>query len=426
MTSLRIPSSKSMTQRALLISALATRPTRIHNALVCDDSRHLSAALRALGASVQWDGNDVSITPAHWQPPSAAISCGNAGTAVRFIACTSLLMAAPLTLDGDSYMRQRPIGPLADALAQLGVRSRYHQTPGCLPITLTRQSHGPARPPAAGPAATAGPAAAAEVDSSLSSQYLSGLLMVAPRLPRGLTLTIRGRAVSRPYVHMTVAMMRRAGAQVSVEGGCYAMKGDYYVVKGGGYPAVGDTFPTPVEADWSAAAFLLVGKRLIDSPAPIEGLGQPRHSLQGDAVIASWLEQFDATGDNRFDLSDHPDLIAPLAAMALFAKRPTLLTQVAHARVKECDRVAVLTRELGRLGARIDTTHDTMHITPLDLSAPPQRPDPITLNPEHDHRMAMTFGVVSLRCPHITVAQPDCVSKSFADFWQQLAKLRAG
>ncbi len=397
---LQVPSSKSMTQRALIIAALAPRPTRIQNALICDDSSHLSNALQALGVGVQWQGSDVAITPAPLSSPAAPIYCGNAGTAVRFTSCLSLLSDGALSLDGNDYMRRRPIGPLTEALAQLGVHSAFHERPGCLPLTLTRT----------GPAATT-----ARLDGSLSSQYLSGLLMSAPLLPNGLTLQVEGRAVSRPYVAMTLAMMRRAGARVQRDG-------QRYRVEPGGYPDVTSEFPVPIEADWSAAAFLLVAQRLIGDSRAIANLGKPELSLQGDAAIASWLPQFDAeTGaETRFDLSDHPDLIAPLAAAALFANKPTLLDHVAHARVKECDRVAVLSRELGRLGARIETSHDHMRIHPIDHEAQ----QPVTLNPEHDHRMAMTFGVVSLRCPWIRVAQPSCVSKSFANFWQQLEHLR--
>ena len=396
---LRVPSSKSMTQRALLIAALGPQPTCILNALVCDDSQHLSAGLRALGVGVQWRGHAVTVTPAPLKPPRATIACGNAGSALRFLAAAALLVDGPITLDGNAYMRRRPIAGLADALAQLGVHPRYVGAVGCPPITLART----------GPVL-----AAATVDGSLSSQYLSALLMVAPRLPAGLLLHVKGRVVSRPYVRMTVAMMRAAGASVR-------RQGDGYVVQPGGYPLIKKHFPIAVEPDWSAAAFLLVAKRLCGSRLPIAGLGDPQQSLQGDAIIVSWLKQFDAPGDNTFDLSDHPDLIAPLTAMALFAAQPTLLTGVTHARVKECDRVLVLAQQLARVGARIEVGDDRMRVFPL------RRPNrvAITLCPEHDHRMAMAFGLVSLRCPHITIAEPGCVSKSFANFWVELTKLRA-
>ena len=392
-----------MTQRALVLSALGDHTTHIDNALVCDDSHFLTEALVALGTQVSWQDQRVTVTPASsLAPPEEAIFCGNAGTTVRFTSCMSLLCSTPLSLDGDDYMRQRPIGPLTDALAQLGVTSTFHGQRGCLPVTLTP---------------SAATAAEANIDSSISSQYLSGLLMVAPRLKAGLRLRIVGREVSRPYVDMTVAMMRRCGAAVQ-------RTDDGYVVQSGGYPNIADPFPVAVEADWSGAAFLLAGQRISGHRGRIPGCELPQHSLQGDAVIVAWLRRLNEPADNHFDLIDHPDLIAPLTAAALFASAPTTLTHVAHARIKECDRVAVLAKQLQRCGADIEFGADHMRIQPLNNLAL-KAAEPITLDPSHDHRMAMTFGLVSLRLPWIAVANPECVSKSFGDFWTQLATLRA-
>lgn len=396
MSALRItaPASKSMTQRALVLAALSPGKTRIDGPLVCDDSRHLTELLRALGCEVAWRPTHTDVTAAPLVAPEAPVFCGNAGTAVRFGSCLSLVCEGALAIDGDAHMRKRPIGALGDALGAMGIAVSYLSRDGCPPLRLTR---------------AAAPPRSARVDTSMSSQYASGLLLVAPCLPHGLELELGGSLVSQPYVAMTVAMMERAGAEVAWPAP------DRIFVGPGGYPPI-DTIG--VEPDWSGAAFLIAAGHLTGLELHIPGLLDAERSLQGDAAFTAMLAAIEG-GAAELDLTDVPDLIAPLTAVCLFAGHPTRIRGAAHTRIKECDRVAVLCRELQKIGAEIREHDDGLSISPLE------RPRAAELDPEDDHRMAMTFGLVGLRVPGVVVQNPGCVSKSFPDFWDKLQTIRA-
>lgn len=397
---LEAPTSKSMTQRALVIAALSEGPTEIVDPLVCDDSRYLSLLLTGLGCDVTWSGRTLVVKPAPLRGSGATIHCGNAGTAVRFGACLALVATGPFVLDGDAHMRERPMGALGDALERLGVSVRYPRRPGCPPVMLERV--GPAPP-------------SVQVDGSLSSQYASGLLMVAPKLDRGLCIALTGRLVSRPYLDMTMAMMRAAGAEIVEDDGALC-------VEPGGYRGGERARSITVEPDWSAAAFLLAAARVARVDVEVRGLLRAG-SLQGDRVFVEMLAALDEPAASPFevDLTDTPDLIAPLAAMAPFAARPTRIRGASHARVKECDRVAVLSSELGKLGIEVHQREDGLDIEPLSLLTDTD----VELDPHDDHRMAMAFGVLSLRMPSIRVKSRECVTKSFPDFWTILERIRA-
>lgn len=394
-----IPGSKSMTQRALVIAALGDGPVTVRRALDCEDSRHLLALLSALGAGVERAGDDVRVDPKPLRAPSAPVFCGNGGTVMRFGSCMALAAEGELTLDGDARMRERPFRPLGDALARLGVRVRYLGTDGFPPVALCR---------------TAPPPAGVDVDGSQSSQFASGLLLAAPALPEGLAVRPAGARVSLPYLTMTTAMMARAGARVRWEAD------GSIVVEPGRYRTGALAEGLRVEGDWSAAAFFLAASAITGVAVEIPGLEPPGESLQGDAAFATMLEELARPRDHHFDLGGTPDLLPPLAAAALFADRPSAIRGAAHARVKECDRIAVLIREFARAGARVVEHNDGMDILPLTVPSGAA----VTLDPEGDHRMAMAFGLLSLRIPSVAVRDPECVGKSFPDFWCELAKVR--
>jgi 3-phosphoshikimate 1-carboxyvinyltransferase len=389
-----VPRSKSMTQRALLIAALSERRVVVHNPLDCDDSRRLRSLLEHFGCRIDWcaDSATVAATSLKLKAP-ATIDCGNAGTAVRFGSCLALLSNGRFVIDGNEHMRKRPLGPLGQSLRQLGVQVDYLGSNGCPPVALQRQAPAPAK---------------ARVDASQSSQYASGLLLVAPRLAKGLRLELCGKTVSQPYLEMTRQMMQHCGASVRRDG-------QHWEVAPGGYTAS----EIAVEPDWSAAAFLLAAGWLCDKEILPVGMVEPAASLQGDAAIASMLARIDQEPVNRFDLTEVPDLIAPLAAACAFAKHPTRIVGAAHTRIKECDRVAVLCRGLRQLGFQASEQDDG-----LDLE--PSRPhaQACQLDPHDDHRMAMAFGILSLRLPNIRVKTPECVSKSFPNFWEVLSTLQ--
>ncbi|MBI5502326.1 MAG: hypothetical protein HY907_18930 [Deltaproteobacteria bacterium] len=404
-----VPGSKSITQRALMLAALAETPTELVGALDCDDSRYLRDALRSLGAlssphsphSPHFPHSPPSPHFPHFphspHSPHSPLYCGNAGTTIRFTAALSLLVDGPMSLDGDEHMRRRPIGDLADALGSLGVTVRWGGVPGFPPLTLERRLAAPTE---------------VEIDVTRSSQFASALLLVAPRLPGGLAVRLRGAAVSRPYLALTVDVLRRFGARVDERPEGYRVE-----------PGALRCERFEVEGDWSSAAFILAAARIAGREVRIPNLR--RDSGQGDRVIVDFLERLAGPGPHRFDLGDCPDLVAPLAAAAAFAVGPTEIRNVAHARIKESDRLRVLAEGFRAAGIVVEEFPDGLRIAGLAPEGAGEAAKPAVqagafLDPHHDHRMAMAFGLLSLRLPHLRIADPECVSKSYPDFWRDL------
>ena len=387
-----VPGSKSVTQRALVLAALADGPSELRGALDCDDSRQLRHALRRLGIGI--DDHEPAcwrITPGPLRDPGGPLDCGNAGTTLRFLSALALLLDAPLTLDGDEHLRRRPLGDLVDALATLGVAASWGGRPGSPPVTLRRTGAG---------------AETVAVDSGRSSQFASALLLAAPRLPGGLAVRLSGPVVSRPYLALTVECLRAFGVTVADAAGT-----ELRVAPGG---PRGRSYL--VEGDWSSAAFLLAAARIAGRELRLDNL---RHdSAQGDRAVVGLLAGLDRPAPRTFDLGDFPDLLPPLAAAAAFASGPTTLTGVAHARVKESDRLAVLAEGFRRAGVDVRELRDGLRV------APGADPGAVTLDPHDDHRMAMAFGLLGLRRPGLQVSNPDCVGKSFPGFWDELQRLR--
>ncbi len=383
------PGSKSQTQRALILAALAPGESRIVHPLDCDDSRHLRNALRQLGLIIDDTPGVWRISGSNLKRPAGALWCGEAGTTLRFLAPLALLIDGPLSLAGSPRLSQRPLSQLLRSLQTLGVTA---QTPGpaeSLPLDLSRTS-------------AIGDSCA--VDGSRSSQFASGLLMVAPRLPRGLCLRLEGIPVSKPYLELTLSMMRASGAQ-------FTQREDEIRVA----PSVYHPRDSAIEGDWSGAAFLLAAAKILGCPITIENL-KPR-SAQGDRGAVALLEELEAPREHRLDLKDCPDLVAPLAAAAAFANHPTELFNLEHARYKESDRLAVLAQGFNQAGVKTQQRRDALIITPgAELR-------PATLDPANDHRMAMAFGLLALRQPAIQVLNPECVSKSYPSFWDDLRRL---
>jgi 3-phosphoshikimate 1-carboxyvinyltransferase len=398
------------------LAALARGESLLRGALDCDDSRALRRGLGALGIQISVSENEgqdwrVHGTGGELEPPCDLVDCGEAGTTLRFLACLSLLVHGdgdgdgdgdrPLILDGSPRLRERPLEPLLRSLSDLGVRVRHLEHQGSLPVGLSREDKTPAP-------------ATVQIASDQSSQCASGRLMAAPRLPGGLTLEMTGGAerVSLPYVELTLQTMAAFGVQVQS-----SPQGDRVVVPHGSYR------PTDfqVEGDWSGAAFLLVGGAISGQEVKIDNLSPT--SVQGDRAIVDHLAELRRSRPHRFDLTHCPDLIAPLAvACALATEHPSEIIGSAHARLKESDRVAVLAQGLGRAGITIRERPDGLYVEPADRLT--STPATGALDPHGDHRMAMAFGLLTLREPRIQVLDPGCVSKSFPDFWQQLERLK--
>ena len=387
------PGSKSQTQRALILAALARGESTLRRPLVCDDSEHLAGALRRLGVTVAAHGDTWRITGVAGQPcqPDGPLLCGEGGTTLRFLAPLALLMDGPLELHGKGRLGRRPQRGLVQALTSLGVEAKQPHGGSALPLILRR--HGPA-----------GRRAAVEVHQS--SQFASALLMTGPCLPRGLDLELLGPPVSRPYLEMTLAAMARFGVAVRQEQ-------DRILVEPGAYAAC----DLEVEGDWSGGAFLLAAGWIARRPLEVPNLTPD--SVQGDRAFAGFLRRLDQPAPRTFCLDACPDLVAPLAAACAMARGVSHITEVAHARHKESDRLAVLARGLRAAGVQVQERPDGLSIQgPADLC-------PARLDPAGDHRMAMAFGLLSLRQPNIEVLDPACVAKSYPHFWRDLERLRS-
>lgn len=400
----RPPGSKSITNRAFVAALLARGTSTLTGALESDDTRVMAEALRTLGLAVEAEGDRVAITGCGGAVPAAParIHVGNAGTAARFLPPALALGAGPYELDGVARMRERPVAPLLDALAALGARIEPLGAPGHYPFRL----HGGA----------AGDAVAVRGD--LSSQYLSGLLLSAPAYPRGLRVTLTSPLVSRPYVAMTLAVMRAFGADVAEEDGAYAVAPTGY-----------DACAYAIEPDASAASYFFAAAAITGGRVRVEGLG--RGSLQGDLRFAGLLERMGATvtveeratevaGPARLqgveaDMADISDTAQTLAVVAPFAATPTRVTGIGFIRGKETDRVAAVVAELRRAGVDAREEDDGFVIHP-------GLPHAARIATYDDHRMAMSFALLGLRVPGIEIADPGCVSKTYPRYFADLER----
>jgi 3-phosphoshikimate 1-carboxyvinyltransferase len=401
MLTIPVPGSKSITQRVLVACALSENPQTIVNPLCCDDSIALARLLEGIGHTVNWENNFLRFTPAKTINRQITSHCDAAGTTLRFGACLSLVLNSTLTLDGSPRLRERPLESLGNALTQLGVRVSYPCKDGHAPVLL----QGPAKQFPTVPRIV--------VDASESSQFVSGLLLIAPYLKRGLVLHTQQNIVSKPYVDMTLSLMQLFGVDVKetapgvfvVPTGCYHIPPNF-----------------EIESDWSSAAFLLAAAQITGTKLNIPNL--PQTSLQGDAAFLELAKSFQSSANRNLNLTHTPDLIAPLAALAAFANGTTTFHGAAHARTKECDRISVLSSALASIGCDVQEFSDGFSVTANSAWLIPRKGN-VTLNPYDDHRMAMCFGLLKLGGYAITIENQNCVSKSFPQFWESLGIIRS-
>jgi len=410
----QVVGSKSYTNRALVIAALARGDSELTGALFSDDTRFMSEALRALGVDVQADeaARVLRVRGVAGHVPALTARCfvGNAGTAARFLPVVMALGRGVYEIDGVARMRERPIGPLVGALTRLGVQVEALEKPDCFPLRVHGGSLQGGRVSIAG---------------HVSSQYVSGLMMGGPAMPRGLTVEIDGDLVSRPYVEMTAQAMRDFGAHVDRDGErCFVIHGDP-LYAGRRYR---------VEPDASAASYFFAAAAITGGRVRVEGLGT--RSLQGDRGFAHILarmgcevlegEDFTEVRGARdggglrgveVDMADLSDVAQTLAVVAPFASSPTRVTGIGFIRAKETDRVAAVVRELTRLGIAATEEKDGFVVHP-------GRPGAGAVDTYDDHRMAMSFALLGLQHPGIAIRNPACVSKTFPDFFERLEALR--
>ncbi len=407
---LRVPGSKSLTNRALVLAALAESECTLTGALQSDDTQVMADCLRQLGWAVTVDAPAERMTvtrPAGSTiipERSADLFVGNSGTTVRFLTAMLALGKGVYHLDGVPRMRERPIQDLLDALGQLGVSATSDNEDGCPPVTVHADGlYG----------------GAVRVKSDTSSQYLSGILLAAPFAGGETVVEVAAGAVSEPYVAMTVALLRDFGLIVDE-----VAPGRYVVPGRQGH----DRREYAVEPDASSASYFFAAAAITGGRATLTGL--TRQSLQGDVAfvdalarmgcaVTEWPDALTVTaGPLRgvdLDMNAISDTVMTLAAVACFADGPTTIRNVAHIRHKETDRLAALATELRKFGAAVTESADGLVIVPGALAG-------ATVDTYDDHRLAMSLALVGLRVPGVVVNDPGCVAKTYPGYWRDLER----
>ncbi|GGR70059.1 MULTISPECIES: 3-phosphoshikimate 1-carboxyvinyltransferase [Streptomyces] len=406
----RVPGSKSLTNRALLLAAAAEGTSVLTAPLISDDTMAFRQALGELGVRIRSSDDDGAwqVTGLGRGPRGTGrIWCADAGTAARFLPPLAAAGHGDFVFTGSDQLTARPVAPLADALRRLGAEVDTGPD-GTLPLRVRAEGLDGGE---------------LEVDGSLSSQFLSGLLMAAPLLRGGLLLKVR-ELVSRPYVDMTIALMRHFGAGVAEDTpGAFA-------VRPTGYRAA----DLRIEPDASTASYFLAAAAVTGSTVTVPGLGHG--SLQGDVRFAEVLERAGArvrrtedavtvtgTGTLRggfaVDMGEISDTFMTLAAIAPLADAPLTIHGIGHARLKESDRIEAVARNLRALGVRTDTGRDWITVHPGNAS-------PARIACHRDHRIAMAFSVLNLRTGNLTLDDPGCVAKTFPGFHEEFHRLFPG
>ena len=422
---IRLPGSKSISNRTLLLAALANGRTRVVDLLDSDDTRVMLAALGTLGVPLTRDGNDwlVDGVGGHFPVREADLFMGNAGTAIRPLTAALALGGGQYRLAGVPRMHERPIGDLVDGLTVLGADIRYTGIPGYPPLEIL-----PARVALVGPVPVRG---------NVSSQFLTALLMALPLLARDAgepaVVEVIGELISKPYVDITLNLMQRFGVTVERD----AWRG-FRVPAGAFYASPGTLH---VEGDASSASYFLAAGTLGGGPLRVEGVG--RESIQGDVqfidalarmganLVAgpNWIEVRGFTNEDHpeklraidADFNHIPDAAMTIAVLALFADGPSTLRNIGSWRVKETDRIAAMATELRKLGATVEESPDSLRVTP------PATLRAASIDTYDDHRMAMSFSLAAFglatKDPPLVINDPHCVTKTFPDYFNEFARL---
>ena len=412
--SIRLPGSKSISNRTLLLAALAQGETLIHDLLISDDVERMLDALKTLGVSWRQEHETYCVTGVNGSFPNkeADLFLGNAGTAFRPLTAVLALCGGHYRLSGLPRMHERPIGDLVDALRQAGAEIRYRQNEGFPPLEIF-------------------PAGATEnsvlkVRGDVSSQFLTGLLMALPLTGRQMSIEVIGELISKPYVEITLNLMSRFGVGISRDGWQR-----FSLAEKSLYQSPGEIH---VEGDASSASYFLAAGAIGGGPIRVEGVG--RASIQGDVRFVESLDQIGARvtmaenwievaapSDGKLrafdlDLNHIPDAAMTLAVVALFTEGPCRLRNIASWRVKETDRIFAMATELRKLGAEVEEGADYLRIVPpVRLSSDAQ------IDTYDDHRIAMCFSLVSLAGVPIRINDPNCVAKTFPDYFQRFAQI---
>ena len=409
---INLPGSKSLSNRALLLAALAQGTTRITNLLESDDTRHMLNALKQLGVTytLSEDKTECTVTGNSGAIHGAKLQelfLGNAGTAMRPLCAALCLGTGSYLLTGEPRMKERPIGHLVDALREAGAKISYQENEGYPPLLIE----------AAG--LTGGDV---KIDGAISSQFLTALLLAAPLAKEDMTISIIGELVSKPYIDITLHIMKEFG--IEVENDNYQT----FKVKGRQtYKAV-ETFM--VEGDASSASYFLAAAAIKGGTVKVTGIG--KKSIQGDIQFVDVLEKMGAVvewGDDYvavrrgelhpidMDVNHIPDAAMTIATTALFAEGTTTLRNIYNWRVKETDRLFAMATELRKVGAEVEEGEDYLKITP------PKKLKHAAIDTYDDHRMAMCFSLLALDPVSVTINEPECTAKTFPTYFEVLESI---
>lgn len=400
-----IPGSKSITNRAFVISSLCKGKSKIKGPLYSDDTKYLINALNLTGIKTEKKQEYINIygKGAEFNETDKEIFVGNAGTAMRFLTSLLTFGKGEYFLTGEARMKQRPIRDLVEAINGFGGNIEYAESTGYPPLKIKakRLSGGQI-----------------SIPGNKSSQYVSSLLMAAPLLENGLEINVKGELVSKPYIDTTIKVMNDFGVKAYNENySRFLVPGKQRYKK--------RVFKIPGDA--SSASYFMAAGALFQGKVKIENVGSACD--QGDIEFASLLEKMGAKvhiGKNstvvhhaqglkgiECDLNNTPDIAQTLCVVALFADSPSLIKNIGNLRIKETDRLEAMENELLKLGARVKTGNDWIKITPVKAYKP------AIIETYNDHRMAMSFSIAGLKIPGIQIRNPEVVSKSFPDFWDK-------
>ncbi|MEA3433160.1 MAG: 3-phosphoshikimate 1-carboxyvinyltransferase [Campylobacterota bacterium] len=403
---INLPGSKSLSNRALLLAALAQGTTRITNLLESDDTRHMLNALKQLGIKYTLSEDKTQCTVEGNAGPISSekvqeLFLGNAGTAMRPLCAALCLGEGSYLLTGEPRMKERPIGHLVDALREAGTKITYKENEGYPPLQI--EANG----------LTGGKV---KIEGAISSQFLTALLLAAPMAKKDMTISIIGELVSKPYIDITLHIMKAFGVEVINEN--YKI----FRIKGGQtYQAV-DSFM--VEGDASSASYFLAAAAIKGGTVKVTGIG--KNSIQGDVAFADVLEKMGAKvewGDDfvsvtkselnpiDMDFNHIPDAAMTIATTALFTNGTTTLRNIYNWRVKETDRLFAMATELRKVGADVVEGEDYLKITP------PEQLNHAAIDTYDDHRMAMCFSLLALDPVSVTINEPECTAKTFPTYF---------
>ena len=409
---INLPGSKSLSNRALLLAALAPGQTTLLNLLRSEDTQRMVEALTQLGVSLtmndDWSRCVVSGHDGLFQAPNEhKFFLGNAGTAIRPLTSILALMQGNFIVDGDQYMRERPINHLVEALKQLGASIEYLGEENCPPLRVIGGSIRGGK---------------VEIKGDISSQYLTSLLLALPLAPKDSEVSVIGEQVSKPYLDLTLDIMSKFGVNARHE------NHQYFTIPGGqSYQSPGTYL---IEGDASSASYFFAAAAIAGGTVRVNGIGS--NSVQGDiefldaieamgAVVSRQSDSVEVSGGALkgidMDLNHIPDAAMTIAAMALFAEGTTIIRNIYNWRVKETDRMFAMATELRKLGATVEAGHDYIVIEP------PEKIQSASIDTYGDHRIAMCFSLASLSDAEITINNPEVTAKTFPDYFDVFASI---